>query len=99
MGWSYGRLPNGKEVGYSVEATCEQPGCGVAIDRGLDFACGGAHGVDEFSCDRYFCSSHLICLPHPYGHAGADERYPSAFMLCQECEKQLEIAYPGIEDL
>ena len=30
MGWGYG-IVNGREVGYSVEATCDRDGCGTKI--------------------------------------------------------------------
>ena len=45
MGWSYGENMDGKEIGYSVEASCEHPGCDKKIDRGLAYACGGDHGA------------------------------------------------------
>ena len=42
MGWSIGfdRRWN-RDIGYGVPATCDQPGCGADIDRGLAFVCGG----------------------------------------------------------
>lgn len=40
MGWSYGVLPDGREVGYGVHAVCEHPGCAKHIDRGLAHLCG-----------------------------------------------------------
>ncbi|ADX88678.1 hypothetical protein TUST1-15_00910 [Vibrio phage ICP1_2005_A] len=58
MGWGYGVLGNGKEIGYCVEAVCEHEGCGKKIDRGLSHACGGMHGQDEYSCEGYFCEEH-----------------------------------------
>lgn len=60
MGWAYGELPSGKKVGYSVLAKCEHPGCEKEIDRGLSYACGDMHGMDEISCDGYFCETHLF---------------------------------------
>ena len=60
MGWGYGVTPSGKEVGYSVEATCEHPECDKPIDRGLDYACGRMHGEDEVSCEGYFCHEHQV---------------------------------------
>lgn len=59
MGWGYGVLSNGKEVGYTVTATCEHEGCDCEIDRGLSDACGGMSGEDEYSCDGFFCEEHL----------------------------------------
>ena len=62
MGYGYG-VANGKEVGYSVEATCDHPGCNEKIDRGIAYACGGDHGEDEHSCDGYFCDDHVVMTP------------------------------------
>jgi hypothetical protein len=62
MGWSKG-IVNGKTVGYSVNATCEHPGCKTKIDRGLAYACGGNHGDGDGYCDGYFCYEHLILTP------------------------------------
>lgn len=59
MGWSYGINLEGREVGYSVEATCDYAGCGEKIDRGLAYVCGGMHDGDEYGCGRYFCGTHL----------------------------------------
>lgn len=64
MGWGSGELASGKQVGYSVEATCEQKGCKEEIDRGLSYACGDMHGEDEVSCDGYFCGEHLLHCTH-----------------------------------
>ena len=59
MGWGYGVLSNGKEVGYTVDAICEHEGCDCEIHRSLSYACGGMSGEDEYSCDGFFCSEHL----------------------------------------
>jgi hypothetical protein len=56
--WSYGEV-DGREVGYSIAATCDHPGCKSVIDRGLAYACGGKHGETEYSCGGYFCAEHL----------------------------------------
>lgn len=60
MGWSYGHNAAGREVGYGIEATCDKPGCGASIDRGLAFVCGDMHDGGEHGCGAYFCSSHLL---------------------------------------
>lgn len=61
MGWAYGVLADGREVGYSVEAVCEHEGCTTEIDRGLSYLCGEMHGdPDEHGCGRYFCAEHLF---------------------------------------
>lgn len=71
MGWAHGTLPYGREVGYAVVSTCEHPGCGTAIDRGLFYLCGEMHGQDDDACGHYFCAEHLY-------HTGAGQR-------CQPC--------------
>ena len=59
MGWSIGYDSNWKrDIGYGVPATCDHPGCGKEIDRGLSYVCGGqAHGGD-FGCGLFFCEEH-----------------------------------------
>lgn len=60
MGWSIGYDDKWKrDIGYGVPATCDHPGCGAEIDRGLSYVCGGeAYGGDK-GCGLYFCSKHL----------------------------------------
>lgn len=60
MGWGYGVNAEGREVGYSVEATCDEPGCEEKIDRGLGYVCGNMHDGGEWGCGGYFCSAHLF---------------------------------------
>lgn len=61
MGWANcGTDSKGRSIGYAHSATCDHPGCNAMIDRGLSYACGGWHGDTEFSCEGYFCPSHLI---------------------------------------
>ena len=60
MGWGYcGKDRYGRDIGYSVEATCDKSGCTAKIDRGLSFCCGGMHGEDDIGCAKYFCTGHL----------------------------------------
>lgn len=60
MGWEQcGSDSQGRPIGYGNKATCDHPGCKTEIDRGLDYACGGMHGAGDFSCEKYFCYSHL----------------------------------------
>lgn len=60
MGWSYGLNSDGREVGYSVDATCDADSCDTEIDRGLASVCGPMHGGGEDGCGGYFCASHLV---------------------------------------
>lgn len=60
MGWANcGIDSTGRPIGYAVQATCDEPGCGARIDRGLSYSCGPMHGENAYSCERYFCSEHL----------------------------------------
>jgi len=53
-GWGFGEVC-GKEVGYTIDDTCNHKDCTKEIDRGLSYACGGYHGAGEDACDGYFC--------------------------------------------
>jgi hypothetical protein len=57
--------------GYGVPATCDHPGCGASIDRGLAYVCGDEAGGGEMGCGLYFCYSHLLMSDRP--------------QLCQRC--------------
>lgn len=60
MGWANcGTDSLGRNIGYAHAGTCDHPGCKKKIDRGLAYACGGMHGEDEVSCEKYFCEEHL----------------------------------------
>lgn len=62
MGWGdCGFDDQGRPIGYSISATCDEPDCHAEIDRGLAYVCGGMHGGGEHGCGRYFCASHLYC--------------------------------------
>lgn len=88
MGWSYGHNSDGREIGYSVAATCDDPVCGAEIDRGLAYACGGMHDEDEWSCAGYFCYKHLTYSDHP-GPRGE---------VCKKCHALLEKLLKEQED-
>jgi len=63
MGWAHcGTDSQGRPIGYAHAGTCDFPGCGERIDRGLSYACGDMHGEDEFSCEGYFCHKHLLLI-------------------------------------
>lgn len=60
MGWAFcGTDSKGREIGYGIRATCDEPECSTEIDRGLGYACGGEHGESETACEGYFCGAHL----------------------------------------
>jgi hypothetical protein len=69
MGWAYGIAHDGREIGYGVEATCDQPGCDAKIDRGIGYLCGDhaglavvLDGADGPGCGRYYCGQHNYFL-------------------------------------
>jgi hypothetical protein len=60
MGWANcGEDKNGRPIGYAHSSVCDHDGCNKEIDRGLSYACGGMHGDDEYSCEKYFCYEHM----------------------------------------
>lgn len=60
MGWAFcGTNDHGQEMGYGVEAVCDEPGCTAVIDRGLAHVCGRMH-EDSETCHKYYCSEHLF---------------------------------------
>ncbi len=63
MSWSIGYDEKWKrDIGYGVPSVCDHPGCGVAIDRGLSYVCGGEPYGGEDGCGLYFCSNHLYIM-------------------------------------
>ncbi len=86
MGWAYGRNAERREVGYSVEATCDASDCEVDIDRGLAYCCGGMHDGDEHGCGGYFCLSHLL-----YACPPPNEPVPQ---LCGPCLDRYQVEHP-----
>jgi hypothetical protein len=85
MGWSdCGTDSMGRPIGYAHVATCDHPGCDTVIDRGLSYACGGMHGDDVFSCEKYFCAQHLR---HSVQMTGPPRR--SFTDVCDECAEHL----------
>lgn len=77
MGWAYcGQDRLGRDIGYSIEATCDHTDCSKDIDRGLAFVCGGMHGGDTWGCGMYFCCAHLYMIQVPDG---------TIVQLCSKC--------------
>jgi hypothetical protein len=70
MGWMYcGEDDLGRPIGYGVEATCDFPGCGAVIDRGLGYCCGDMHGGQN-GCGGYYCPAHLDPPAHNCTYMG-----------------------------
>lgn len=80
MGWAYG-VVGGREVGYSVEATCDHPDCSAEIDRGLSYLCGNLPG-DGLGCGNFFCQAHLHFGPR------AKEGVETPRQVCGACSKE-----------
>lgn len=80
MGWSIGYDTNWRrDVGYGVPATCDYPGCGSSIDRGLSYVCGSQPYGGEHGCGLYFCEQHL-----GYRKFKRD----GTVQLCERCSKR-----------
>lgn len=63
MGYSYYKLADGREAGYSVDAKCDVPECEEEINRGLAYLCGenplvGPRGFTDWGCGNYHCPTH-----------------------------------------
>jgi hypothetical protein len=88
MGWSYGVLSDGREVGYAVQTVCETQGCENQIDRGLGYLCGQMHGQDDGEgCGHYFCGEHLVvgCGPNSMCDSCYDQWCQENPEICCEC--------------
>ena len=60
MGWAVGEdQGRQRHIGYGVPATCDHPGCGASIDRGIGYACGGGVTSRVENCGLFFCGDHL----------------------------------------
>lgn len=61
MTWAVGYDERWKrDIGYGVPATCDHPGCGAKIDRGLAYVCGGEPYGGEHGCGLFFCDEHML---------------------------------------
>lgn len=90
MSWSHcGKDSQDRYIGYAYAAKCDHPGCDKDIDRGLSYACGGMHGQDEVSCDKYFCEEHLAYTLDSDDHM---------HNICEECANLLKDSEDWIED-
>ena len=80
MGWSCGFDSNwNRDIGYGVPATCDYPGCGEAIDRGLAYVCGSEPYGGERGCGLYFCDEHMVIV--------FDVQLDEATQQCERCEE------------
>lgn len=88
MGWAIGfdsRFGQERDIGYGVPATCDHPGCGKEIDRGLGYVCGGdVYGGDE-GCGLFFCGEHLVHHRVVVDELTMDEDWGPA--VCDRCAK------------
>lgn len=87
MGWSVGYDSNWKrDIGYGVPATCDYPGCGAEIDRGLSYLCGGPRPDygQPHGCGLFFCSKHKH--PRPVDPSNEDGEWGD---ICDRCASGL----------
>ena len=68
-----------RDIGHGVPATCDHPGCGAAIHRGLYHVCGGEPYGGEHGCGLFFCSDHLFF--------SLDSPGAATTQLCERCSK------------
>ena len=88
MGWSIGEH-NGRDIGYGVPATCDHPGCGEPIDRGLAYVCGGEPYGGDHGCGLFFCADHRKMAGKRREHAE----------LCSQCYVGSARPHPRTPDL
>lgn len=85
MGWQIGWDSRWqRDIGYGVPATCDRPGCGESIDRGLEYVCGSDPRGGEKGCGLYFCEAHLTGSRKVAGYPGTEGRY---VRVCGRCDK------------
>lgn len=88
MGWQLGEH-NGRDIGYGVPATCDQPGCGASIDRGLDYVCGDEPYGGDHGCGLFFCEAHRAFTffdvdGKPFSGEGESD---TGATVCERCAK------------
>lgn len=87
MAWGRHIDGRGREIGYEIEATCDQDRCEARIDRGLAYVCGGDHGGAEHGCGGYFCAEHLYMVAGREQRHGVEWPYVVAPQLCDPCAR------------
>lgn len=91
MGWEFcGKDSAGRQIGYGIQANCDEPDCDTMLDRGLSYVCGGMHGNGDhlghdFGCEKYFCEKHLeFAWPDGENKPGAS--------YCKRCAREISEA-------
>ena len=70
MSWAIGYdMSWNRDIGYGVPATCDHPGCGEEIDRGLSYVCGSLPYGGDHGCGLFFCTKHLRMASRKRGNA------------------------------
>lgn len=90
MGWGHNVNAAGRDIGYLVNAECDQPDCQEVIDRGLYFCCGSEAGGGEHGCGGYFCGAHL--------YFAGNETDSANGTLCRPCCDRWMAGHPDKED-
>ena len=68
MGWQVGWDPRWqRDIGYGVPAVCDRPACGLSIDRGLGYVCGGEPYGGDKGCGLFFCEGDLFVVSEKRG--------------------------------
>jgi hypothetical protein len=79
MSWAVGYDSNWKrDIGYGVPAICDRPGCGEAINRGMEYVCGSEPYGGDKGCGLFFCEGHLT------GWRKSGDRH---VRVCGRCDK------------
>lgn len=69
MGWSIGYDSTRKrDIGYGVPSTCDHPGCGKEINRGLGYVCANEVPYGGEGCGLFFCDEHKFPSDINDGH-------------------------------
>lgn len=89
MSWARGDDKHGRDVGYAIDAKCDEPGCEEKINRGLSFVCGGEPNGGAFACGYHFCEKHRHYVDVIDSSESTGYR---SISVCAKCKKELEEA-------
>lgn len=96
MAWATGTNIKGREIGYLVEAECDDSACEEKIDRGLAFVCGAEHDGGERGCGNYFCAKHLLFVTQTRLVNGFSLVEKTSPQLCQGCADEWRADHPDL---
>ncbi|WP_420994081.1 hypothetical protein ACKI2N_001805 [Cupriavidus sp. 30B13] len=91
MSWSIGYDNNwNRDIGYSVPAVCDHPGCSAEIHRGLSYVCGGEPYGGEHGCGLYFCAAHLWITARRPQRCERCSKHRKPFLAKPDCQEWIE---------